>query len=111
MIQTNHKLLNIYSEGTKIGKIVLNGPNGTYLHEFRLFGEHSENSEVSKIYILRTGVNYSSFEQNQYLEAIRKGLQRALNCEIEFRNGTPKVMRKKSLGRLLRILGSQQSYS
>jgi len=93
MNQEVHKprLLRIcFVDGTPIGKINLNGSNGTYLHEFKLYKGYS-NQEIEKIYILNTGRDYTGFSQEQYLETIRNGLSRALGNEVEFKEKLSKI--------------------
>jgi len=94
------RLLRIcFADGTPIGEININGANGTYLQNFRLYGKYSQNSEINKICILRQGVDYTGFNQEEYLETIQKGLSRAFGCEVELKEKTSKLMQKKLLER------------
>ena len=89
------KLLSIcFVDGTLIGKMNLNGPNGTYLHYFKLFKGYSENSELRKIMILNQGTDYIGFSQKQYIKTIQKGLSRAFNQPVEFKQTISKANKR-----------------
>jgi len=92
------KLLRIcFVDGTQIGDIHVNGPDGTYLQKFRLYGGHAQNKEVTKIRILKPGINYTGFNQGKYLATIQKGLSRALGKPVEFREKTSVINAKRLL--------------
>ena len=91
----NSKLLRILADGTLIGEINVNGVNGTYLQKFKLYGKYSQNPKIKKIGILRQGTDYTGFNQEEYLETVRKGLSKAFGCEVELKKRMSRLRQKK----------------
>lgn len=100
--ECNSKLLKIcFADGTPIGNINVNGANGTYLQKFKLYGIYSQNPKIKKISILKQGIDYTGFNQETYLETVRKGLSKAFGCEVELKERVSRL-RQKTLMRTLR---------